>query len=83
MIYYIFSSCACLIVILNRLKLYLFNYFLNSQATEVEKARSVARKALSIIDGKEEQEKLNIWTALLNLENLYGTKVNYRNVNFL
>jgi rRNA biogenesis protein RRP5 len=30
---------------------------------------------LSIIDTREEQEKLNIWTALLNLENLYGTKV--------
>lgn len=45
------------------------------QATEVEKARAVAKRALSTIDTKEEQDKLNVWTALLNLENLYGTKV--------
>lgn len=50
--------------------------FLYFQATEVEKARAIAKRALSTIDTKEEQEKLNVWTALLNLENLYGTKVN-------
>lgn len=51
----------------------LFLYF---QATEVEKARVIAKRALSTIDTKLEQEKLNVWTAFLNLENLYGTKVN-------
>jgi len=30
---------------------------------------------LSTIDTREEQEKLNIWNALLTLEELYGTKV--------
>ncbi|KAE9534501.1 hypothetical protein AGLY_008591 [Aphis glycines] len=48
------------------------------QATEVEKARAIAKRALSIIDTREEQEKLNIWTALLNLENLYGTKESFK-----
>lgn len=41
---------------------------------EIEKARAVARRALSCIDFREEQEKLNVWTALLNLEHLYGTQ---------
>jgi rRNA biogenesis protein RRP5 len=45
------------------------------QATEIEKARAVAQRALSTISFREEQEKLNVWCALLNLENLYGTKV--------
>jgi hypothetical protein len=45
------------------------------QATEIEKARAVAHRALSAISFREEQEKLNVWCALLNLENLYGTKV--------
>jgi len=38
---------------------------------------------LSIIDTREEQEKLNIWTALLNLENLYGTKVKRLKFDYL
>ncbi|XP_067909300.1 protein RRP5 homolog isoform X2 [Heterodontus francisci] len=43
-------------------------------ATEIEKARVVAERALKTISFREEQEKLNIWVALLNLENLYGTE---------
>ncbi|CAB3387719.1 Hypothetical predicted protein [Cloeon dipterum] len=43
------------------------------QATEIEKARAVARKAINTISFREEQEKLNVWVALLNLENMYGT----------
>ncbi|CAG2065281.1 unnamed protein product [Timema podura] len=43
------------------------------QATEIEKARAVAEKALKTIAFREEEEKLNVWVALLNLENLYGT----------
>lgn len=41
---------------------------------EIEKARAVARRALACIEFREEQEKLNVWTALLNLEHLYGTQ---------
>ncbi|PNF28207.1 hypothetical protein B7P43_G07551 [Cryptotermes secundus] len=44
------------------------------QATEIEKARAIAHRALNTISFREEQEKLNVWCALLNLENLYGTK---------
>ncbi|KAJ7783575.1 hypothetical protein DFH07DRAFT_192575 [Mycena maculata] len=43
------------------------------QLSEVEKARTIARRALQTINFREEQEKLNIWIALLNLENAYGT----------
>ena len=44
------------------------------QLSEVEKAREIARRALKTISFREEQEKLNVWTALLNLENVYGTE---------
>ncbi|XP_045538004.1 protein RRP5 homolog [Papilio machaon] len=44
------------------------------QATEIEKARGVGRRALRTICFREEQEKLNIWLALLNLEHRFGTK---------
>jgi rRNA biogenesis protein RRP5 len=43
------------------------------QLSEVEKAREIGRRALSAINFREEQEKLNVWIALLNLENSYGT----------
>lgn len=44
------------------------------QLSEVDKAREIARRALRTINFREEQEKLNVWTALLNLENVYGTE---------
>ncbi|XP_045776190.1 protein RRP5 homolog [Maniola jurtina] len=44
------------------------------QATEIEKARAVGRKALNTINFREEGEKLNVWLALLNLEHRFGTK---------
>ncbi|KAJ7042430.1 hypothetical protein C8F04DRAFT_77315 [Mycena alexandri] len=43
------------------------------QLSEVEKARAIARRALQTINFREETEKLNVWIALLNLENAYGT----------
>ncbi|KMZ61801.1 30S ribosomal protein S1 [Zostera marina] len=39
---------------------------------DVEKARSVAERALRIINIREENEKMNIWVAYFNLENEYG-----------
>ncbi|KAF7339807.1 rRNA biogenesis protein RRP5 [Mycena venus] len=39
------------------------------QLSEVDKAREIARRALQTINFREEQEKLNVWIALLNLEN--------------
>ncbi|CAK1547491.1 unnamed protein product [Leptosia nina] len=44
------------------------------QSTEIERARGVARKALTTINFREEQERLNVWIALLNLEHRFGTK---------
>ncbi|KAH3669200.1 hypothetical protein WICMUC_005039 [Wickerhamomyces mucosus] len=43
------------------------------QLSEIEKAREIAERALKTINYREEQEKLNIWIALLNLENSFGT----------
>ncbi|XP_057982836.1 rRNA biogenesis protein RRP5 [Malania oleifera] len=40
---------------------------------DVEKARSIAERALRTINIREESEKLNIWVAYLNLENEYGS----------
>lgn len=42
--------------------------------SEVEKAREIAQRALKTIGFREEEEKLNVWIALLNLENAYGTE---------
>lgn len=42
------------------------------QLSEVSKAREVAERALKSISYREEHEKLNIWVALLNLENSFG-----------
>lgn len=44
------------------------------QGTEIEKARAVARRGLTVINIRCEEERLNVWTALLNLEHLYGTR---------
>ncbi len=44
------------------------------QLSEIDKARDIARRALRTINFREEQEKLNIWIALLNIENVYGTE---------
>ncbi|XP_062503604.1 protein RRP5 homolog isoform X2 [Corticium candelabrum] len=42
--------------------------------TEIDKARGVAERALKTMSFREEKEKLNVWTAFMNLENLYGTE---------
>lgn len=44
------------------------------QLAEIDKAREIAKRALNAINIREEQEKLNVWIALLNLENTYGTE---------
>jgi rRNA biogenesis protein RRP5 len=41
---------------------------------EIDEARKVAERALSTISFREESHKLDIWIALLNLENLYGNQ---------
>ncbi|KAI9248279.1 hypothetical protein BDA99DRAFT_542639 [Phascolomyces articulosus] len=42
------------------------------QLSEIEKAREIGERALTTINFREEQEKLNVWVAMLNLENSYG-----------
>uniref|UniRef100_A0A914VVE1 S1 motif domain-containing protein n=1 Tax=Plectus sambesii TaxID=2011161 RepID=A0A914VVE1_9BILA len=44
------------------------------QSSDVEKARQTADRALKLIHYREEEERFNIWTALLNLEIAYGTE---------
>ncbi len=44
---------------------------------EIEKARTVAQRALKIMSFREEQEKFNVWIAWLNLEHMYGTTEGY------
>ncbi|KAL8459787.1 hypothetical protein ACS0TY_031636 [Phlomoides rotata] len=39
---------------------------------DIEKARSIAERALRTINIREESEKLNIWVAYFNLENEHG-----------
>lgn len=43
------------------------------QLSELSKARDVAERAIKSISIREETEKMNIWVALLNLENAYGS----------
>jgi rRNA biogenesis protein RRP5 len=45
------------------------------QLSEIDKAREVGRRALKAINFREDQERLNVWIALLNLEIMYGTEV--------
>jgi len=40
---------------------------------DIDAARSVAERALRQINFRQEQEKLNVWVAFLNLEHKYGT----------
>ncbi|KAG2203792.1 hypothetical protein INT47_012725 [Mucor saturninus] len=43
------------------------------QLSEIGKARDIGERALKTISFREEQEKMNVWVALLNLENNFGT----------
>ncbi|KAF4369032.1 hypothetical protein F8388_013361 [Cannabis sativa] len=49
-----------------------FMEFAESTMADVEKARSIAERALQTINIREENEKLNIWVAYFNLENEHG-----------
>jgi rRNA biogenesis protein RRP5 len=44
------------------------------QLSEIAKARDIGERALKTINFREEQEKMNVWVALLNLENNFGTE---------
>lgn len=42
-------------------------------AADIESARGIAKRALRTINFREEDEKYNVWVALINLEHKYGT----------
>ncbi|KAJ4372710.1 rRNA biogenesis protein rrp5 [Didymella sp. IMI 355093] len=44
------------------------------ELNEIEKARQIARRALATINPREDKEKLNVWTALLHLENDFANE---------
>ncbi|EEB07445.1 U3 snoRNP-associated protein Rrp5 [Schizosaccharomyces japonicus yFS275] len=41
---------------------------------EIDKSREIGQRALKAINFREEEEKLNVWVALLNLEVAYGNE---------
>ncbi|KAF1847168.1 rRNA biogenesis protein-like protein RRP5 [Cucurbitaria berberidis CBS 394.84] len=43
------------------------------ELNEIDKARQIARRALATINPREEKEKLDVWTALLHLENDFAS----------
>ncbi|TVY24932.1 rRNA biogenesis protein [Lachnellula hyalina] len=43
------------------------------QLSELSKARDVAERAIKTITISDDKEKMNVWIALLNLENAYGS----------
>lgn len=47
---------------------------------QIDEARQTAQRALITINFREELEKLNIWVALLNLENSYGTPASLQSI---
>lgn len=49
-------------------------------ATEIDKARTVAKRALDTINMTLTQDKFNVWIVLLNLENMFGTKESFDKV---
>ena len=44
------------------------------QQSNLAKARQIAQRALQTISYREEEEKRNVWVAVLNLENAFGTE---------
>lgn len=50
------------------------------QSAEIDKARNIGRIALKKISFRDEEEKLNVWIALLNLEIRYGTPETFTEV---
>jgi rRNA biogenesis protein RRP5 len=43
------------------------------ELNEIEKARQIARRALTVMNPREEKERLDVWTALLHLENDFSS----------
>lgn len=50
------------------------------QMSEIDKARAIGKRAIQTISFREEQERLNVWIALLNVENVYGSEATMESV---
>ncbi|KAI8900511.1 hypothetical protein BC833DRAFT_523413 [Globomyces pollinis-pini] len=50
------------------------------ELAETDKARQIAERALKTINFREEQERLNIFVAYLNLENKFGSEVSMNQI---
>lgn len=48
--------------------------------SNLEKSRSIAKRALSKINFRKEKERLNVWVAWMNLENAYGSQTLFEEV---
>ena len=57
----------------NDSKMWIMYMSFQLQLNEVEKAREIAERAIKTIALREEKEKQNVWTAMLNMESTYGT----------
>ncbi|KAK9768908.1 rRNA biogenesis protein rrp5 [Basidiobolus ranarum] len=44
------------------------------QLSEIQKAREIGERAIKAINFREEQERMNVWVALMNLENKFGSE---------
>ncbi|ORX90106.1 nucleic acid-binding protein [Basidiobolus meristosporus CBS 931.73] len=44
------------------------------QLSEIQKAREIGERAIKAINFREEQERMNVWVAMMNLENKFGTQ---------
>ncbi|XP_028139562.1 protein RRP5 homolog [Diabrotica virgifera virgifera] len=64
----------------NSSKLWLQYMAFHVAATEFEKARAVAKRALENINYTYVDERFNIWITLLNFENTYGTNESFSKV---
>lgn len=47
---------------------------------DLSRSRIIAERALTSISFRQEQEKMNLWLAYLNMENLYGTEESLRKI---
>lgn len=57
----------------NSAELWIRYMIFQRELNEVDKARQIARRGLATINLREEKEKLDVWTALLHLENDFGS----------
>ncbi|KAI5806996.1 rRNA biogenesis protein RRP5 [Geopyxis carbonaria] len=56
----------------NESKLWIQYMAFHLQLNEIERAREIAERALNTISQRQDDEKRNVWVAMLNMENTFG-----------